>query len=133
MKKAVYTVDFASSVDKIWQVVTDNSNYAWRSDLSKIEVSGGGNSFVEYTKKGYPTEFEVTLKIPHERYEFNMKNSNMTGHWTGIFEKMNGRARVTFIEEVEVKGILKQLFVKSYLKSQQKRYAADLKKALGEG
>lgn len=46
---------------------------------------------------------------------------------------MNGRARVTFIEEVEVKGILKQLFVKSYLKSQQKRYAADLKKALGEG
>lgn len=42
MKKAEYTVDFASSVDKIWQVVTDNSNYAWRSDLSKIEVSGGG-------------------------------------------------------------------------------------------
>lgn len=132
MKKVECTVDFASSVDKIWQVVTDNSNYTWRSGLSKIEVSDGGNSFVEYTKKGYPTEFAVTLKIPHERYEFDMKNSNMTGHWTGIFTKVNGRAKVTFIEEVEVKGIIKKLFAGSYLRSQQKRYVADLKKALGE-
>lgn len=132
MKKVECTVDFASSVDKIWQVITDNSNYAWRSDLSKIEVSDGGNSFVEYTKKGYPTEFTVTLRIPHERYEFDMKNGNMTGHWTGIFEKVNGRARVTFIEEVEVKGIIKKLLVGGYLRSQQKKYIADLKKALGE-
>lgn len=132
MKKVESSVDFASSVDKIWQVVTDNSNYAWRSDLSRIEVKEGGNFFVEYTKNGYPTEFTVTLKIPHERYEFDMKNGNMTGHWTGIFMKANGRAKVTFIEEVEVKGLIKQLFAGIYLRNQQKRYIADLKKALGE-
>ncbi len=132
MKKVECTVDFASGVDKIWQVVTDNSNCTWRSDLSKVEVKDGGNFFVEYAKNGYPTEFTVTLKIPHERYEFDMKNSNMTGHWTGIFTKSNGRAKFTSIEEVEVKGFIKKLFARIYLKSQQKKYITDLKKALGE-
>ena len=97
-----------------------------------MEVKDGGNFFVEYAKNGYPTEFTVTLKIPHERYEFDMKNSNMTGHWTGIFTKSNGRAKFTSIEEVEVKGFIKKLFARIYLKSQQKKYIADLKKALGE-
>ena len=132
MKKVECTVDFGSSVDKIWQIITDNSNYTWRSDLAKIEVSDGGNHFVEYTKNGYATEFTVTLKIPHERYEFDMKNDNMAGHWTGVFHQVNGRTKVTFIEEVEAKGLVKQLFAGVYLKKQQKAYIADLKRALGE-
>lgn len=131
-KRVECTIDLGSSIDKIWNTMTDNSNYAWRSDLSKITVSDGGNSFVEYTKSGYPTEFTITLKIPHERYEFDMKNDNMSGHWTGIFTKSNARTRVTLIEEVEVNGLVKSLFAGMYLKKQQKNYIADLKKALGE-
>lgn len=132
MKRAECTVIFGSSVDKVWNIMTDNSNYAWRSDLSKIKVSDGGNSFTEYTKKGEPTEFTVTLKIPHERYEFDMKNDFMSGHWTGIFAKANGNTKVTLIEEVEVKNPVKSLFAGMYLKKQQKNYIADLKRALGE-
>ena len=131
-KKVECTVDLGSSIDKIWSTITDNSNYAWRSDLSEITVSDGGNSFVEYTKRGIPTEFKITLKIPHERYEFDMKNDTISGHWTGIFTKSNARTKLTLMEEVEVNGFWKSLFAGIYLKRQQKRYVADLKRALGE-
>lgn len=132
MKKVECSVVFGSKIDKIWKFITDNTEYSWRSDLSQIAVSDGGNHFIEYTKDGYQTEFTVTLKIPHERYEFDMKNSNMTGHWTGIFTKVNGRVKITFIEEVEVKKAIMRPFAGIYLKKQQKRYIEDLKKVLGE-
>lgn len=131
-KRAECSAEFGSSVDKVWNIVTNHTEYAWRSDLSKSVVQEGGNAFTEYGKNGFPTEFTVTLKIPHERYEFDMKNSNLTGHWTGIFTKVNGRTRVTFVEEVEVKSRVMALFAGTYLKKQQKKYIADLRKALGE-
>ncbi len=132
MKKVECSVVFGSRIDKIWKLITDNTEYSWRSDLSKVTVIDGGTRFIEYTKDGYPTEFTVTLKIPHERYEFDMKNSNMTCHWTGIFTKVNGRTKVTFIEEVEVKKVIMRPFVGMYLKKRQKKYIEDLKHALGE-
>jgi len=132
MKKVECSVVFGSKIDKIWKYITDNTEYSWRSDLSKVTVSDGGNRFIEYTKDGYQTEFTVTLKIPHERYEFDLKNSNMTGHWTGIFTKINGRVKITFIEEVEIKKAIMRPFAGIYLKKQQKRYIEDLKKVLGE-
>ena len=132
MKRVECDAVFGSSIDKIWKFMTDNTNYGWRSDLSKVEVQDGGNRFIEYAKNGYPTEFVVTLKIPHERYEFDIENGNMSGHWTGIFTKVNGRVKVTFIEEVKVKKIIMRFFVGMYLRKQQKQYIADLKHALGE-
>lgn len=132
MQKAECTVEFGSRVDKIWDIMTDNTNYAWRSDISDIVVQDGGNTFTEYTKQGHATEFTITLKIPHERYEFDMKNDAMSGHFTAIFSKVNGRIKVTLIEEVEVVGAVKKLFAGMYLKKHQKAYVSDLKKALGE-
>ncbi len=128
-RKTVCSAEFGSSVDKVWGIVTNHVVYGWRSDLSKCEVRSGGR-FTEYSKKGFPTEFTVTLKIPYERYEFDMVNDNLTGHWTGIFEKVNGRTKVTFTEEVEVKNGLLRLLSGIYLKKQQKTYIEDLRKAL---
>lgn len=134
MKRVECTEVFSSSVDKVWEKMTDNEDYAWRSDLSRITVSDGGDSFVEYTKNGIPTKFSVTLKVPHERYEFDMENENMRGHWIGILEKDNGRTKVTLIEEVELKkeSFVKNLLIEKYLKKMQKQYVADLREALGE-
>lgn len=120
MQKAECTAEFGSRVDKIWDIMTDNANYAWRSDISNIVVRDGGNAFTEYTKKGYATEFTVTLKIPHERYEFDMKNDAMSGHFTAVFSKVNGRTKVTLIEEVEAVGVVKKMFAGMYLKSTRK-------------
>lgn len=59
-----------------------------------------------------------------------MENSNMRGHWTGIFSTQNGQTEIELIEDVMAKKLILKPFVKAYLKRQQKRYVLDLRKAL---
>ena len=132
MKKSTITATFKADIKKVWEVVTNNNNYEWRSDLSKIDVSVDGSSFTEYTKNNFPTKFTITLKKPHEVYEFDMTNKNMNGHWMGVFSSVNDGTRIEFTEEVSVNNFVMNLFVGSYLKKQQSLYISDLKKELGE-
>ena len=132
MKKSTIITTFKADIKKVWQVVTNNNNYEWRSDLCKIDVSVDENSFTEYTKDDFPTKFTITLKKPYKRYEFDMTNKNMSGHWIGIFSTVNDGTKIEFTEEVLVNNIIMNLFVCSYLKKQQSLYIADLKKELGE-
>ena len=120
---------FRRDVKDVWNVVTSLENYQWRSDLSKIEVIGEGE-FVEYTKDGYATTFTVTAREPYQRWEFDLENGNMTGHWTGIFSFRDGQAEIEFTEDVTAKKWFMRPFVKMYLKKQQERYISDLRKAL---
>ena len=74
-----------SDLRKVWDFVLDIENYGtWRSDLSKTETINE-KQFIEYTKGGYPTTFTVTLVEPYRRWDFDMENSNMKGHWLGVF------------------------------------------------
>ena len=119
-------------LQKVWELVLDIENYAvWRSDLSKTEVISD-KKFIEYTKDGYPTTFIVTLVEPYRRWEFDMENSNMTGHWTGVFTDKGDETEIDFTERVEAKKWLLKPFVKLYLKKQQAQFVADIRKALGE-
>lgn len=116
---------------QVWDLVLDIENYgAWRSDLSKTEVISD-KQFIEYTKEGYPTTFTVTLAEPYRRWEFDMENSNMTGHWTGVFTAKGDETEINFTEQVEAKNLLMKPFVKSYLKKQQTQFVEDIIKALG--
>ncbi|MFW6676774.1 SRPBCC family protein [Lacrimispora sp. AGF001] len=124
--------NFCNPIETVWNIVTDNTAYAWRSDVVRIEVSDDGNNFTEFTKGGFETKFTITLKNPYERYEFDMKNKNMNGHWTGIFSKDGSGTKIEFTEEIEVSNPIMNLFVKSYLKKQQETYVIDLRKSLGE-
>lgn len=132
MKKSTIIATFSSPIQEVWDVVTNNTTYAWRSDLSKITVSSDGNNFSEFTKDGFETKFVITLKKPYERYEFDIENKNMSGHWIGIFTNDGSETQIEFTEEVTVKNIVMNLFVGSFLKKQQATYISDLKKALGE-
>ena len=115
-------------LQKVWELVLDIENYgAWRSDLSKTEVISD-EQFIEYTKNGYPTTFTVTLVEPHRRWEFDMENSNMKGHWIGIFTARGDKTEIDFTEQVEAKKLLMKPFVKSYLKKQQAQFVADMMK-----
>ena len=120
---------FQRDVKDVWSIVTSLENYQWRSDLSKIEVIGE-RKFVEYTKDGYATTFTVTACEPYQRWEFDMENGNMTGHWTGIFSFQDGQTEIEFTEDVTAKKWFMWPFVKWYLKKQQERYMADLRKML---
>ena len=116
---------------KVWELVLDIEHYGdWRSDLSKTEVISD-KKFIEYAKGGYPTTFTVTLVEPYRRWEFDMENSNMTGHWTGVFTDKGDETEIDFTERVEAKKLLMKPFVKSYLKKQQAQFVADIRKALG--
>ena len=113
---------------QVWDFVLDIENYAaWRSDLSKTEVISD-KQFIEYTKDGYPTTFTVTLVEPYRRWEFDMENSNMKGHWIGIFTAKTDETEIDFTECVEAKKLLMKPFVKSYLKKQQIQFVADIMK-----
>ena len=120
-----------SELHKVWELVLDIENYGtWRSDLSKTEVVSD-KQFIEYTKDGYPTTFTVTIVNPYKRWEFDMENSNMTGHWIGVFTDKGNETEIDFTECVEAKNLLIKPFVKSYLKRQQAQFVADIRKALG--
>lgn len=120
----------SADISKVWDGVTDVENYSWRSDLSRTELLEK-NQFVEYTKKGYPTTFTITSSVPYERWEFDMENRNMKGHWVGIFTPKKGKTEIEFTENVTVKKIFLRPFIKRYLRRQQALFVADLEKALG--
>ena len=120
---------FQSDIKKVWETVTSLENYAWRSDLSKIEVLSK-NQFVEYTKEGYATTFTITVAEPYKRWEFDMENGNMKGHWIGVFTQKGEQTEIDFTEDVIVKKTIMKPFVKAYLKKQQSQYVSDLRNAV---
>lgn len=123
------TAVFQSSIQDVWNTVTSLEEYQWRSDLSRIEKINE-TQFVEYAKNGYATTFTITASEPLKRWEFDMENSNIKGHWTGIFTEKDGQTEIDFTEDVNAKKLIMKPFVKAYLKKQQAIYVADLRKAL---
>ncbi|MBQ9991788.1 MAG: polyketide cyclase [Lachnospiraceae bacterium] len=122
---------FQKEIKDVWNVVTSLEHYQWRSDLSKIEVIND-KQFIEYTKDGYATTFTITVTKPFERWEFDLENSNMKGHWTGVFSVQNGQTEIEFTEDITAKKLIMKPFVKSFLRKQQELYVSDLRKALRE-
>ena len=119
-----------SDVYKVWETVLAVDKYnQWRSDLSKTEVINE-EQFIEYTKDGFPTTFTIAVVEPQVRLELDMENSNMKGHWIGIFTSIDDKTEIDFTEQVTAKKFFMKPFVKSYLKKQQKQFIMDLKRIL---
>ena len=76
------------------------------------------------------TTFTITVTEICKRWEFDMENDNMRGHWTGMFFEKDGKTFIDFIEDVTPKKFIMKPFIKGYLKKQQAMYVADLKQAL---
>ncbi|MCB2356181.1 SRPBCC family protein [Clostridium estertheticum] len=123
-------VTLNEDIKTVWEIVTSLENYAWRSDLSKIEVLEAGKKFIEYTKEGYTTTFTITTFEPMKRYEFDMDNNNMCGHWTGLFSKTDNKTEINFTENITPKKWIMKPFVGIYAKKQQAAYISDLRKAM---
>ena len=121
---------FAADVKEVWDVVVSLTAYSWRRDVADIQVLKPGKQFIEHTKDGFSTIFTITAFEPCRRYEFDLENTNMKGHWVGPFSSEGGRTTVDFTENVTAKKALLKPFVKGYLKKQQAAYLADLTKRL---
>lgn len=123
------TVLLDCDIKKVWDTVTSLENYQWRSDLNKIEILNE-KQFMEYTKENFATIFTVTAFEVCSRWEFDMENDNIKGHWTGVFTEKDGGTLIDFTENVTAKKLMMKPFVKLFLKKQQETYVSDLKKAL---
>ena len=123
---------FSCDKNKLWDIITDNSNYKWRTDLLKIEITDETH-FTEYTTNNFPTYFTITAKEKLKEYKFDLENTNLKGKWVGIFKELpNGNIELDFTEEIEMKNFIMKLLAKPYLKSQQKKYMKDLEKELNK-
>lgn len=123
---------FFCDKNKLWDIITDNSNYKWRTDLSKIEIIDETH-FIEYTKNNFPTYFTITAKEKLKEYKLDLENDNIKGKWVGTFKELpNGNIELDFTEEIEVNNLIMKLLAKSYLKGQQKRYMRDLEKEINK-
>ena len=132
MIKSNIKKQFSCDKNKLWNIITDNSNYKWRTDLSKIEIIDETH-FVEYTINNFPTYFTITAKEKLKEYKFDLENANLKGKWIGIFKELtNGNIELDFTEEIEVNSLIMKLLAKSYLKSQQKRYMKNLERELNK-
>lgn len=116
--------------ETVWNTVTSLDAYAWRSDLSKIEVLEGGKTFVEYTTGGIPTRFSISVWEPMQRYAFTMENDNMQGQWSGRFSDEGDHTVFVCTENVTAKKWYMWPFVKGYLRRQQAQYGRDLQREL---
>lgn len=116
-----------SDIRSVWEIVLAVENYStWRSDLSKTEILNE-KQFVEYTNQGFATTFTVTETQPYRCWKFDMENSNMSGHWVGVFTAKGSETEIDFTEYVTAQKLFMKPFVKLFLKRQQAQFVLDLK------
>ena len=113
----------------MWNKVTDLNDFVWRSDLKNIRIVDD-NKFVEISKDGIETYFEVTECIQNQCWSFEIENQNIKGTWVGKFYSHGDKTSLDFTENIASKKLIFKPFIGSYLKKQQKLYFRDLKKAL---
>nr|WP_195542967.1 SRPBCC family protein [Massiliimalia timonensis] len=119
-----------SDIYIVWETVLAVDKYSlWRSDLRKAETVNQ-NQFIEYTKDGYATTFTITAIEPYKRWEFDIENGSLKGHWIGIFTSKGNKTQIDFTENVIPKKWFIKPFIKFHLKKQQAQFILDLKKEI---
>ncbi len=135
MRTSTITERFQAAPHVVWDVVTNNEDFSWRSDLDRIQIEKGGAEFTEYTKEGFSTHFVIKEKDPLKRYTFEMSNKNFTGDWVGLFRSLpDGGTELVYTENIRFKNPLLELVSHLFLnlKKIQQTYMNDLKKRLNE-
>ena len=130
MTEAEMRAILPAKLELVWETVTDLTRWDWRTDLKALRVLPDGR-FQEIPQNGPATMFTITRLEPMACYQFNMENDNIRGSWTGVFRPVPEGTEIVFTERVSPKKWWMAPFVKGYLKQQQSRYLADLRRGLG--
>ncbi len=119
------------NIELVWNTITNNEDYRWRSDISNIEIVNEKN-FIEYDIHNFATKFTITKKIETEEYQLDFDNQNLYGHWIGRFKPINEQnTEIELIEQITIKQ-KKALLIKAIVKMRQKKYINDLKKEISK-
>lgn len=131
MTTASVQFELPYAIEAVWEMVTSLEEYAWRSDIRKIEIISA-DEFTEISEDGIVTRFKITKKEPYKAYAFTLENVNMTGAWIGEFIGDQDKTKIVFTETVTPKKFYMKPFVKGFLKKQQETYQKDLAAALAK-
>ena len=116
----------------MWNKITNNNDYYWRSNIIKIKQLDDTH-FIEYTKGNHKTTFNIISKKKMKEYILEFDNKNMSGTSKILFNEIsNIEYEIEFTEEIEPKNILAKYFGKYYLKRSQKDYINELESSLLE-
>ena len=121
-------------IEDVWDTITDNKNWQWRSDLQDLKIIND-KEFIEYGKGSLKIHFTITKNEKYKVYGFTMNSKHFSGEWIGNFEKLpDGKTKITFSESLVYKKLLLKIFASFFinLKAIQDVYMRDLKKKLGE-
>lgn len=118
-----------SSPKEIYEIITNNEFYLWRSDLSEVKIIDNKN-FIEYTNKKFPTFFSIIKKTKNKKYEACMNNNNLEGKFIVELKQVENKTELIIREEVEIIDNKKKMLGKLFLKKMQKKYIDDLIKEL---
>ncbi len=111
----------------IWKTLTNIKDYpSWRKDIKEVRILSE-NQFQEIDRNGFITTFTTTLLENNTRWEFDIDNSNISGHWIGIIKDINGKTGLTLIEEIQSKKKIPVFLQKLYISHQQKLFMQNIK------
>ncbi|MCS4480576.1 hypothetical protein JQ035_11660 [Clostridium botulinum] len=132
-RTAEVTAYLQSDIKSVWNVVTNNNDYKWRSDIEKIEIINDEKEFIEYTPSGIATKFFITKKEECSQYKFSMGNKMFTGFWTGHFQKQKWWNKDSFCRNIFIKIQSLRFYLIFYgFKENAKYIYIRFKKKLGE-
>ncbi|MEG0416165.1 MAG: hypothetical protein RR565_08520 [Erysipelothrix sp.] len=129
--KSTITAEFRSSLEDVWNVVTNNENIEWRTDLDELIVLDH-QTFIEKNHKGYEVVFKITSKVEMSYYEFQIASKVSYGTWQGYFYVEDDCTKVKFVENISTNKAFAKIFLLPYLRKHQRNYIRDMKKELGE-
>lgn len=108
---------YSAPPEVVYNVVTNNGDYAYRSNLKEIIIIDKDQDFEvwdEVAKDGSVIRFKTKEKTPYTFYSFDMESKLFTGYWTAEFHKTeDGGTLFIASEHIRMKNPL--LKILSYL------------------
>ena len=97
-------VQFAASPEQVHGRISDvRGQKAWRSDISKVEVSGDGKQWTEFPDDGSTLAFRLIENRPASTFVIAYKSSlGFEGLWRAGLEPDGNGTRGVFAEEVTI-------------------------------
>ena len=116
-------------VQLVWDVITDQTRTAWRSDLKSLEPQEPG-CYIEITKDGVASRVTVIASEPCRRYAVQVDGRDTCGIRELLLTWDGTQTHITINNEVMGRTLFLGLMEKLYLKEFQKRYLRDLNNEL---
>ena len=129
---------YKASPEEVYKVVTNNDDYAYRSDLKELiilERNGDFEVWDEIAKNGNKIRFRTARKEPFSRYDMEMESKIFTGYWIGEFREMpNGGTHFITTEKITMPNPIYRIMNYTFfsLKTFMDVYKNDVRKKLGE-